>query len=319
MADKLIIIATPDQREIWLRWAEQRTRWQGDDEALAYLRHAVPLVSPSGHTRRAWLPNGHIIPVPVGGGSRLFNDASSHYLEAASTPITATPFTFSAMFNSDDGTLTQAMVYMGDAGTVDNFFELAADGTLAGDPVRFRARTTGNGDAVTSTGYTTGTWHHAAGVSASATSRTAYIDGGSSGTSGSSRIPTGVDTLAIGRRSATTGVNYFSGNIAEVAIWDVALAAAQVGMFAIPISPLIVNLGSLVFYCPIIGNFSPEIDVAASRNMTVTGATVAAHPRIFYPPIQYRVGPGAAAAGIPDGSRDMDSMSQTAAMFALNY
>ena len=286
MADKLTVLAGPAQRETWLRWAEQRVRWQGDPEAEGYLPHGVRLWSASGRTYRVWLPSGHIVPMPVAGSSRLFDDASSQYLEnTVSAPATAAPLTMALWGNSDDATIQQTAFCIQDKDLTSAQFRLEFRGATAGDPIRYSAESllAGVGSANSTTGYSANTWHHACGVEASTTSRTAYIDGGSAGTNTTAITPLVLDSISIGRRGISVPEGYFSGLLAEAAVWSAELAAGYVALLAKAISPILVVPQSLVFYCPVIGRYSPEIDLRGGRSMTVTGATVAAHTRIFNP------------------------------------
>jgi hypothetical protein len=226
--------------------------------------------------------------------ARLFDDASSQYLENATAPVTAVPLSVGCWFNSNDAAATQALVQIGVTGSNDNCFVLFAAGSVAGDPVRFQTRTTSNGVADSTTGYTANQWHHALGVTSATTSRAAYIDGGNKGTNTTNLTPAGIDSVAVGRRQANTA--YMSGYIAEVAIWSAALTDDEAAVLAKGYSPLLVRPTSLVFYAPIIGRYSPEIDLRGQANLTVTGATVADHPRVIYPARRRIAVPTAAAS-----------------------
>ena len=150
--------------------------------------------------------------------------------------------------------------------------------------MRFRANN-GTADNVdTTTGYTANTWHHACAVAASDASRSVYIDGGSKATTTTSISVSGEYRISIGRFSDSSPSVYFSGKIAEAAIWNIALSDAEVALLAKAVSPLMVRPEALIFYTPIIGKYSPEIDLIGGLSLTVTGATAAPHPRIIYPP-----------------------------------
>ena len=77
-----------------------------------------------------------------------------------------------------------------------------------------------------------------------------------------------------------------SGRIAEVALWDVALSAAEVAALASGVTPLHMRPGNLVAYWPVWGLHSPEIDLTSNgNNMTVTGPVKAGHaPVTLYTP-----------------------------------
>lgn len=236
--------------------------------------------------------------------SYLFDDASSQYLSAPSAVASGVPLTIASFIRSNDDNAAQTVVCIGSNDQAStNEFRLALAGTSAGDPVR--AVSTAAGTSVfadSAAGYTANTWHHVAGVFASTTSRTAYIDGGSAGSNATSSTPASLNETVIGalrNDSADVYANYMSGEIAELGIWTAALNAAEIAWLARGASPLSLThrLGSLVFYRDLIRN----INGGWSRGPTLTnnnGATVAAHaPKVI--PYSFRrrmVVPGAAAA-----------------------
>lgn len=192
--------------------------------------------------------------------------------------------TIAAWFRSDDDTITGVICAVGDKDITDEFCLIEASGAVAGDPVS--ASYTGSGapsTASTSTGFTAGTWHHAAGVFLSTASRTAYIDGGSAVTETTAETALAtVDSITVGvRPNATT--NPFSGDIAEVGVWDVDLTAAEILSLSKGVSPLLIRPASLVFYAPMFGNADPEPDLIEGRSLTNTSTTKSAHPRVLYP------------------------------------
>jgi hypothetical protein len=88
-----------------------------------------------------------------------------------------------------------------------------------------------------------------------------------------------MDRTAIG--TTNDGTDFMSGDIAEAAMWDVALGDDEVLMLGVGFSPLCIRPQSLVAYWPLVGRHSPEIDMIGKFDMTVTGAAAANHPRIF--------------------------------------
>ncbi|KKK85173.1 hypothetical protein LCGC14_2775960, partial [marine sediment metagenome] len=186
--------------------------------------------------------------------ARLFDDASSEYLTINSTVLTATPITMACWFNSDSITAGQMLICITDTATGDHFFYMKAGGDVASDPVRIIARDTGNGVADTSTGYSANTWHHACGVFASTTSRSAYLDGGGKISNTTSITPSAaaLDATTIGVLRTNALAEYMSGRIAEVAIWNIALTDGEVAILALGYSPLFIHPQSLVAYWPLI-------------------------------------------------------------------
>ena len=217
--------------------------------------------------------------------ARLFDDASSQYLEHAAAALAGVPITMACWFQSDDATVSQGLMSIGRADVDDNFFELQAAGTVAGDPIRAHTESTsGAGVADTSSGYSVDTWHHACAVFAAVDDRRAYIDGGSKGTGATSVTPASLAITDVGRAARSVNNRYTSGRIAEAAVWNVALDDSEVAALAKGFSPLLIRPQSLVAYWPLFGNDASELDRWKSRfDLTVTGATKAAHPRMFYP------------------------------------
>jgi hypothetical protein len=128
------------------------------------------------------------------------------------------------------------------------------------------------------------TWYHAAGVVAASNLRTVYFNGGAGTPDTVSVSPTGVDRTIIGARFNTTLGLHWNGKIAECAIWNVALGAAEIAALAKGFSPLLIRPTSLVAYWPLIGRTSPEICPKGGFDMTVVnGPTGAEHPRVVVP------------------------------------
>ncbi len=107
------------------------------------------------------------------------------------------------------------------------------------------------------------TWFRAGGVWASATSRTAWHDETKGTTDTASITPLSIDDTYIGAIKLAAGLfNPTSGRIAEVAVYNVALADDEMKAYARGVSPLRIRSGSLVYYVPIWGLNSPEPDYA---------------------------------------------------------
>lgn len=219
--------------------------------------------------------------------ARLFDDAATEYLEDDSAPVTAVPFTISAWFYSDDVAIAQGVVVISDKDVTAEKFELFIAGQVGGDPVR--AITQGGGGvgiASSTTGYSANTWHHGCAVFNSTTSRSAFIDGGSKGTNTNSVTPSGMDRISIGRRGDASPSNYFSGRIAEAAIWNVAISDAEVAVLATGVAPPFVRPNALIFYAPLYRGRSStggdDYDIVGGLTLTDNNTvTVADHPPIF--------------------------------------
>lgn len=213
--------------------------------------------------------------------ARGFN-GSTQYLEVDSAAITGTPFTICAWAKSDSATAFQAVITIIDksSGIINHGLYFA--GSITGDPIRAASRNDAAGNAETSTGYTVGTWHHVAGIWTTTTDRKAYIDGGSEGSDTTSIDPTGLDRTSIGRLGRVDDTDYFDGNIAEMAVWDVALTTAELAWLAKGFSPLLLihRFGDLVMYKDLIRDINrPYI----GPTLVNSGSTAANHTRMFYP------------------------------------
>ena len=221
-------------------------------------------------------------------------DGATQYLEYAGAVLTAYPFTFSCWFNVSNVTGDHYLMSIADQSTGTNYWTLVALGSVAGDPVSFVSRSGGSGNlANTTTGFSAATWTHACGVGTSATSRNSYINGGSVGSNTTSSTPSGLDNTDIGQVHTSGGhIGPPLGSVAEVGIWAAALSVSEIAALAAGVSPLLVRPASLIGYWPLIGRYSPEIDLKGRAEMTVTGAVTAVPPRIIYP------------AGMPVSGRD---------------
>ena len=140
-----------------------------------------------------------------------------------------------------------------------------------------------NIDLVAGTQYQLGVTYDA---SSTANDPALYVDGVSQGvterqTPSGTRGSDAANSLIVGW--AGTGAFRCDGPLAEGGIWDVILTADEMNALGDGYSPLLIRPTSLVFYPPLIGNYSPEIDVVGGNLGTVTGAVKATHPRVYYP------------------------------------
>jgi hypothetical protein len=226
----------------------------------------------------------------------LFDDAASEYLGLGTAPVSAAPCTLAGWLSRDAAAGDFGILGLRDSvGGQNEIWTQIENSTQL---VRAATRTSGPtfGIAVTSAATSLNTWQHACAVFASSTSRTAYLDGGNSGSNTTSNNPTSLNVVAVGAR-ATPGT-YFSGKLAELAIWDVALTADEVAQLGLGYSPLLVRPGNLVAYWPLYGNNSPETDIVGGVNLTWNNTPTKAsdHPRIILPR-KRRVYLGTAAGG----------------------
>lgn len=216
-----------------------------------------------------------------------FDRSSSQYFQVDQTPVTGVPITVSCFFKSTDDTNAQVAVHIVDKDTENNGFSMIIAAHLGGNPVRAFVWTPGGSLAVNSTtGFTTGTWHHGATVFQSSTIVHAYIDGSSKGSiTGTSQIPTGIDRIAIGRHGDSSPGAYYDGDLCEVGIWNTNLTDSEVASLAKGFSPLFIRRNNLVFYTPTINTFGGQlIDIIGGLELTpFNSPTKSEHYRIIMP------------------------------------
>jgi hypothetical protein len=216
--------------------------------------------------------------------ARNFLTASSMYGSNANAAVTAAPVTLSAWVRAATGTGNNRVV-MGvfDTGAATDYFYLMLDASDKVTSVINGAST----DISTSTSgaHANNTWCHVCAVFVSNLLRYVYLDGADKQQTTNDRTPSGLDTTAIGARKVNAITRYFQGDIAEPAIWNVALDDAEVAALARGFAPPLIRPASLVAYWPLLGNDSPELDRGKnSYSLTLTNTpTKADHPRIYYP------------------------------------
>lgn len=211
----------------------------------------------------------------------LFN-GTNQYLSVLTGDLFADlPITMACWFKTSSVTTNQGILNICDNATGGQGIRLNAQGAVAGDPIRILAVGTATAAADSTTGYTANTWTHACGVFASATSRTVYINGGSSASSTVNSTATGENRLFVGvTRAASAFSNYLSGDIAEVGIWNAALTSDEVLSLAKGFSPSLIRPQSLTIYAPMVREL---VDFSKNR-LTITNnntATVSTHTRVY--------------------------------------
>ncbi len=224
---------------------------------------------------------------------------SNVHIETSSAPVTAAPLSVAAWFKIDNLTHVGAILGIGDASTGNNLWGLDVAGTVAGDPLRFFSFDGTFSSADASTAPTANTWHHACGVELSTTSRAVYLDGGSKGTNTDTQSPDDVDEVQIGQYARSTGDGDLIGDVAEAAIWNVALTDAEALILSKKYSPLFVRPESLVFYMTLVRDI---YDVIGAISFTDVSTTITDHPAIIYPG-RAQIGLSAAAAAAANTRR----------------
>lgn len=178
-------------------------------------------------------------------------NGTTQYIKASAAPFTAYPFTLFSYFNPTVANAEQ------------HVFDVCNNTAAAVNGWRLRAaatglvrETVGNGASTsavsTSTSYSASTWQKMTMVGNSATSRDVRLNNAGVGSDATNLTPSGIDTCYIGCANLNTVLSqFFSGSIAHMAGWDVALTSTELSMLQAGISPWFVRRGSLKFYLPV--------------------------------------------------------------------
>lgn len=212
-----------------------------------------------------------------------FQNSLTQYISGSSS-ITLYPSTFSGWIYLQDRTITTATSILtlgnssnGNAGRilVGGSANTYAAGNNANNPG------VSNQFAYTTISTSTGIWQHVCSVFSSSTSRTIYLDAGSSSINTTSSVPSGLDSVRIGANFGPSGgpSAVFNGIISDAAIWSVELTIDEIKSLSKGFSPKKIRPQSIEFYCSLIRDIKDEI-----LNTTLTNnnsATTVAHQRIY--------------------------------------
>lgn len=195
------------------------------------------------------------------------------YLSVTAAPITAAPLTIAVRLrNIRLGGNTPVYVSLHNSGSAGNrnCFQIGHSNT-AGIPQAFTGAGSG-GTGAAALQALNSNWNSVVGVFASSTSRTCYLNCSPGNTNSTSRVPSGIDTIAIGVEPASTLANPFSGSIAHAALWNVALSWSEICAYSRGLSPLKINRGALVAYWPLLeGGRDIGSDIVGGFDLVATG------------------------------------------------
>lgn len=223
--------------------------------------------------------------------ARLFDDGQSEYLAAGATPVLAEPFTVAAWIYPDALANWRGTIGL-DVGATSSF-ELLCGTTN----INFYCGAQG---CTTTAGPNANTWHHVCGVAAADNDRAVFLDGGSKGVSVVNIALANATDVVIGARALIPSLWFFSGRIAEAAIWNINLTDAEAAILGAGYSPLFVRPQNLVAYWPLIRD--EDQDRVGGYDLTPFNApSIAAHPPVIYPapPIFYPVVEAPTGLSIP--------------------
>ena len=215
-------------------------------------------------------------------------NGTTQYLSAAASPIASSPsvFTMAAWANgaAQDGRLFFALGSSSNTSPIIGMGTGATSISQSTDSLRPFVRLNsgtfpfGNLTAECISGLWNSTWKHAA-MSFDGTDFKAYANGVNSLTKAGTLGALDTNRTAIGALLRASPILYFGGQVAEAAIWNVALTDAEVDSLAHGVTPDQIRPQSLVFYAPIVRNLQ-ELKGALTITNNNT-ATVSDHPRAY--------------------------------------
>jgi hypothetical protein len=219
--------------------------------------------------------------------ARSNTGSASNYL-SGTNPASGVPLTMACWFNPVNVTAYMNLMCLNRSGSGDHYFVMAADGATAGDPIFIEeANNSTFQGASTSAGFTANVWHHACGVFSADNARAVYLNGGSKGTGAGnvSPAPSSINQIVLNQYRGggdPTGSGVLNGSMAEAAVWNAALTDDEVLALSRGYSPRLVRPASLVAYWPLVGRYSPEIDLRGGFPLTIAGTMATAdHCRVF--------------------------------------
>jgi hypothetical protein len=217
--------------------------------------------------------------------ARQLTRTSNHYIDIASSELTSSGFTASIWVYPDS--LPAVATPCGASGT--GYWAIFSIGTALRIQIDNSTTTASLAESAGST-LTTGEWQHlCATVSASPNDLYAYRNGTqvASATGVSDAPPFTITVYAAGRYPGGGGTNYWDGKLADYALYDAVLSAAEIAALAKGASPLTIRPTKLVMYWPLWGITTPEVDLGPLHKVgTVSGAVLANHAPVG-PPIPF--------------------------------
>src|SRR3990167_1220621 len=239
--------------------------------------------------------------------------SSANYFRLSSAPVSTTPLTIACWITIGTNLSTNQRFFGiyntgGGAETTPAGFELNTQ-SANGTPGATTLQTASSASGLGPTQIVLDTWSHVAGVFASDASRICYLNGSAGAENTTSKTPpyTPNNVLLGARINVDSSIGGSTGTLtqlAEAAIWNVALTAAEILHLSLGYSPLFVRPESLAVYYPLIrGDASgDEPDYMCGLTMVEQGTVaVQTHTRVFYPSSPIKLGVPAAAppAGNP--------------------
>jgi hypothetical protein len=188
---------------------------------------------PGGSEARLQFSNDNISTVKNANGDDATNAGAYFYdgvndnMVRTSAVLTAPPISMSIWFKTKkSGTQVLMGMYDKDSSTwYAHYIAINSSNLLGANSALNNTFVAASAPAVL---HSLGEWHHVAGVWASTTSRKIYVDGVLRATNTTSNVPINIDCFAIGASNTSTPGNWFSGELDDARIYDVALTDDQV-------------------------------------------------------------------------------------------
>lgn len=200
--------------------------------------------------------------------SLSFN-GSSDLARVSTAIVTAMPFTMCAWAYTTSLAANETIVSIATSTDTLNYYAIGLD--TSGHGLAWKA-ITANTNVISSTTVTTNAWFEVCGVFISSTSFAVYLNGGGKTSAVNSGTPTGMNRTALGVRDASGNTSWWTGQIAQVVLWDVDIGDAAIATLAQGVSPLKIQPDRIKFFIPYLGVGSAVADWKGN-NMTETGTS----------------------------------------------
>jgi hypothetical protein len=215
--------------------------------------------------------------------ARLFNDANPDTIEVdTTTPVLAVPLTMAGWGYPDASGLVMFICGVGNSAGNSNT-RIGVHSTNVGFANR-QDIGVANAFALGATTIALNTWQHIAATFVGTTpcTVTLYYNGAvdvtgtatNLGTVNATRTSIGITPGNLG-----AGLRPWSGSLAEIGMWDVALTAAEIAALGKGYTPKLIRPTALRLYVPIVRDV---VDVRGGLALTTTGTSVSVHPRVIY-------------------------------------
>lgn len=209
--------------------------------------------------------------------ARTFNGTSQSIQSDA--PVTAVPLTIACWFNTSSSS-GQVICSIGTSGSTDRFQLSISPSTPNTNATTVQGGTAQSANL--NTAISLNTWHHGAAVFSATNSRQSFFNGTGGTVNTGTATPSGINRLNISGALPPSLVAFFSGRIAELCVWNAALASAEIASLAKGFNPRLIRPQSIVYFNRLI-NESQDIRGGLTLTNIGLATTVSEHPRIIYP------------------------------------